>query len=639
MTLGLGIDAGKTKRKQPGPVLIIGLLSCLVLANVVATQYLAWTFQYHGSLGEAVTGQFYWPWSWLVWSFQFYDTHGPVFDRAYLAVAATIGILFGSYALLFGMMTRKPKGIDDLHGSARFAEEDEIKATGLLGKQGVYVGGWKDDKGQVRYLRHDGPEHIMAFAPTRSGKGVGLVLPTLLSWSHSAVIYDTKGENWALTSGWRREHAKNRVLKVDPAASDGSSVKFNPLSEVRLGSIHEVADVQNLVTMIVDPDGRGLNDHWAKTGHALLVGASLHLLYKRRLEGGTATLEGVAGLLSDPARPIDLVYKEMLEYGHVDGKPHPTVAASARDMLNKEGPERSGVLSTAMSFLTLYRDPLVAMNTSASEFQIRDLMNHADPISLYLVIRPGDKERLKPLIRLILNQIVRTLAEKMEFANGRATAHYEHRLLLMLDEFPSLGRMEIFESSLAFLAGYGIKAYLITQDLAQLTKQYGRDESITSNCHVRVAYAPNRLETADALSKMTGTTTVVKESITSSGKRFGAVLGHVSKTYHETQRPLLTPDEVSRLPAPKKVNEGGVDERITEAGDMLIFSAGHRPIYGKQILYFTDPTFQARALIEAPQESDRLYSFDRDPMSGPGVGQEFARSQVEQDPALQFKLT
>ena len=628
MSVGLGIDAGRKKAKQRGPVLVIALLIGLILANVVASQYLAWVFQYHSSLGAPAAGQFYWPWSWLTWSFQFYDSHGPVFDKAYLAVAATIGLLFGSYALLFGMMTRKPKGIEDLHGSARFAEEDEIKATGLLGKKGVYVGGWKDGKGRVRYLRHDGPEHIMAFAPTRSGKGVGLVLPTLLSWPHSAVVYDTKGENWALTSGWRREYAKNRVLKFDPAAADGSSVKFNPLSEVRLGSIHEVADVQNLVTMIVDPDGRGLNDHWAKTGHALLVGASLHLLYKCKTEGRTATLEGVAGLLSDPARPIDAVYKEMLEYPHVDGKPHPTVAASARDMLNKEGPERSGVLSTAMSFLTLYRDPLVAMNTSASEFQIRDLMNFEDPVSLYLVIRPGDKERLKPLIRLILNQIVRTLAEKMEFANGRATAHYEHRLLLMLDEFPSLGRMEIFESSLAFLAGYGIKAYLITQDLAQLTKQYGREESITSNCHVRVAYAPNRMETAEALSKMTGTTTVVKESLTSSGKRFGAVLGHVSKTYHETQRPLLTPDECMRLPAPKKANEGGEDEKITEAGDMLIFAAGHRPVYGKQMLYFTDPTFNARALIEAPRESDRLYSFDRDPLRGP----------MERAPEVAFKL-
>jgi type IV secretion system protein VirD4 len=314
-------------------------------------------------------------------------------------------------------------------------------------------------------------------APTRSGKGVGLVIPTLLSWPHSAVVLDIKGENWALSAGWRKTHAGNRVLKFDPTASDGSSVRFNPLEEVRIGADEEVADAQNIATMIVDPDGKGLTDHWQRTAHALLVGAILHVLYQARARGTVATLREVVDLLSDPARPIEAVLEEMRTSPHREGKPHPAVAAAARDMLNRADRERSGVLSTAVGHLTLYRDPVVARNTERSEFRIRDLMHHEEPVSLYLVLRPSDKDRLRPLIRLVMTQIVRGLTERLEFRDGEAIAHYRHRLLLMLDEFPSLGRLDVFQESLAYFGGYGLKAYLVVQDLAQLHGAYGREES------------------------------------------------------------------------------------------------------------------------------------------------------------------
>jgi type IV secretion system protein VirD4 len=171
--------------------------------------------------------------------------------------------------------------------------------------------------------------------------------------------------------------------------------------------------------------------------------------------------------------------------------------------------------------------------------------------------------------------------------------------LLMLDEFPSLGRLEVFEESLAFIAGYGLKAYLIIQDISQLWTAYGKDESIFSNCHVRVAYAPNKIETAELLSKMTGIATIVKRNHSISAGLFGSRT-NVSTSTQETQRPLLTSDEVMRLPAAKKDARGNV----TEPGDMLVFMAGQTPIYGKQILYFLDPTFSTRARTTAPLRSD-----------------------------------
>lgn len=593
------------------------------LGSMMATQLFASALSYQPALGEPIAKIFgiplYQPVAWLKWFFAFRTIDHPVLDAAFATAARTFAAslvvaLILSIFLRYLMTRDLQKVTPDLHGTAHWMSAKDIKASGLVGSgKGVYIGGWTEKTGRksiVHYLRHNGPEHILVFAPTRSGKGVGLVLPTLLSWEHSCIVYDIKGEAWALTSGWRQS-AGQKTLRFDPADPSGTGVAYNPLEEIRLGTVREVGDVQNLVTMIVDPDGKGLNDHWAKTGHALLVGAVLHVMYA----GQNKTLAGVAEFLSDPTCTFEDALNAMLETEHdptgqmgwtdSSGHPtnvHPVVASSARDMLNKADNERSGVLSTAMSFLTLYRDPIVAMNTRQSQFKISDLMNDESPVSLYLVVRPSDQARLKPLTRLLINQIVRGLTEEMKFKEGRSVALYKHRLLLLMDEFPSLGKLEIFEEALAFMAGYGMKAYLITQDLAQLQKHYSREEAITSNCHIRVAFAPNKYETAKMLSDMVGTTTVIKTTHSYSGKRSKTTLDNISAQASEHARPLLTPDEIMRLRGPKKDSSGN----ITEAGDMLIFQAGFAPIMGTQILYFLDPTFNERSLVEPPPESDRV---------------------------------
>ncbi len=474
----------------------------------------------------------------------------------------------------------------------------------MLGNdEGVYVGGWLDKHGEFHYLRHNGPEHVLCYAPTRSGKGVDLVVPTLLSWQHSAVITDLKGELWAMTAGWRKGYAENKVLRFEPAGQGG--VCWNPLDEIRIGTDYEVGDVQNLATLIVDPDGKGLESHWQKTAQALLVGMILHVLYKAKKEGGAATLPAVDAMLADPTRKSKDLWQEMVDYQHTKNGNHAVVGSSARDMLDRPEEEAGSVLSTAKSYLSLYRDPVVAKNVSKSEFRIKQLMHHDQPVSLYVITQPNDKARLRPLVRVLVNMAIRLLVDKMEFENGRPKASYNHRLLMMLDEFPSLGKLEILQESLAFVAGYGIKCYLICQDINQLRSRetgYGHDETITSNCHVQNAYPPNRIETADHLSKLTGQTTVVKEQITTSGKRTSALMGQVSKTFQEVQRPLLTPDECLRMPGPKKNADGA----ITEPGDMVVYVAGFPAIYGRQPLYFQDPVFQARAEVPAPGKSDTL---------------------------------
>ncbi|MFG0275180.1 MAG: IncP-type conjugal transfer protein TraG, partial [Phycisphaerales bacterium] len=312
------------------------------------------------------------------------------------------------------------------------------------------------------------------------------------------------------------------------------------------------------------------------TRHALLVGAILHVLYAEK----DKTLAGVAAFLSDPKRPIEATLAAMMRTPHLGDRPHPVVAQAARELLNKSENERSGVLSTAMSFLGLYRDPVVAKVTSRCEWRIDDLVSGDRPSTLYLVVPPSDISRTKPLVRLVLNQIGRRLTEELK-AKGR-----RHRLLLMLDEFPALGRLDFFESQLAFMAGYGLKAFLIAQSLNQIEKAYGQNNAILDNCHVRVAFATNDERTAKRVSDALGTATEMRAMKNYAGHRLSPWLGHLMVSRQETARPLLTPGEMMQLPP----------------SDEIVLVSGAPPVRAKRARYYEDRQFKAR-IIAPPSPS------------------------------------
>jgi type IV secretion system protein VirD4 len=258
----------------------------------------------------------------------------------------------------------------------------------------------------------------------------------------------------------------------------------------------------------------------------------------------------------------------------------------------------AGVLSTITTALQVYCDPLIVRNTSASDFTIQDLVNYERPISLYLVVPNSDRDRLTPLMRLIFTIVIHRLTEGMEFHKGNQKENV-HKLLFLIDEFPSLSHMGVFAHALSYMAGYGLKAYLITQDIRQIVDAYGPNESIVSNCHVRVAFTPNQYETAELLSKMTGTQTIQKATYNFSGKRNAPVMNHINASVENVERPLMTPDEVSRLKPAKKRGKGAV-ERIAAPGHMLIFVSGQHPILGTQMMYFLDPALKAWSQIPPP---------------------------------------
>ena len=565
---------------------IVIVFGIVLLGIWIATQWAAAQLAYQQQLGLPWFKLFglpiYRPWSLFPWWYH-YDAYAPhIFDKAG-AIAGASGFM-GCAAAVFGSLWRARQARSvTTYGSARWANPGDIEKAGLYNDAGGFLG-----EHRYRYLRHDGPEHVMAFAPTRSGKGVGLVIPTLLGWTGSAVIHDIKGENWELTAGWRSRFS--HCLLFNP--TDARSACYNPLLEVRRG-IHEVRDVQNIADILVDPEGAlERRNHWEKTSHSLLVGAILHILYAEEEK----TLARVAMFLSDPQRSFVSTLKQMMATNHLGTaehpQVHPVVASAAREVLNKSENERSGVLSTAMSFLGLYRDPTVAAVTARSDWRIADLIEAQQPVSLYLVVPPSDINRTKPLIRLVLNQIGRRLTEQLHAEHGsdRVSAN-RHKLLLMLDEFPALGRLDFFETSLAFLAGYGVRAFLIAQSLNQIEKAYGEHNAILDNCHVRVAFATNDERTAKRISDALGTATEQRAMRNYAGHRLAPWLAHVMVSRQETARALLTQGEVMQLPS----------------SDELVLVSGSPPIRAKKLRYYTDPNFRDR-ILPAPILPDGPYA-------------------------------
>jgi len=611
---GFSVDARLARAKR---LALLSMVGAFVAINWVTTQHAARVLSDASWLGHPLfrmkSGAIYAPWSWIVWWTRWYwaPQLEPLWRQSAREALYPMAVVTAVCCAAIAMVRHGWfANISDLHGSARWATTRDLRAARLIEarssvrqmlrgigvlqimrpaacRAGIYLGVWR----RASYIRDCGPAHVLVFAPTRSGKGVGIVIPTLLSWPHSVLIHDLKGENWALTAGARKRMGQ-LCLKFAPASADSDGARYNPLAEVRLCTPNEIRDVRNIVQMIIDPDGKGLPDHWSREGSAFLTGMILDQLYA----GRDKTLSGLEARLCDPGQPIDETMQQIMRAEHdpsgslgwadsrgIPTTTHPIIARAMRSMLDKSPNERSGVISEVKGFLELYRDPVIAANTAVSDFRITDLMNHERPVSLYIVVSLAHKNSLKPVIRLMLGQILHRLTEHLEFRNGRAVTGYRHRLLLMIDEFPSLGRLDVFAESLSLVAGYGIKACLIAQDLSQIHAAYGHDEAITSNCHTRVAFAPNRIETARLLSQMTGETTVrhAHRTVSSSG---------ASVSEPEVARPLITPDEAMRL----------------GSNEALIFTSGRPAIRATKLRYYSDPSFKRLAQIAPSPKSDRI---------------------------------
>ncbi|MCP3876125.1 MAG: type IV secretory system conjugative DNA transfer family protein [Desulfobacteraceae bacterium] len=590
--------------------LSITFIILLILLSVF-TQYLGFKFNYNTALGSPLFGKFYNPFSCIFWYLKYYHYYPKSFYDAFVITGFVMAVIVMVTFLITIILQRRLRFIKDLHGSADWATFKEIKQMGIIqddnNNNGVIIGGYQSGNFKY-YLQSNSPDHAIMIAPPRSGKGVGVVIPTALTWEESMICMDLKGELWQLTSGARKIKGQ-KVLKFRPGALE-DNCQYNPLSEIRIDTQYAVSDAQNLATIIIDPEGKGLDGydgHWKKKGRAFISAAILHVLYL----DSNANMTALAYFISTD---IDKHLEEMRNNTHKQGAKDKFIFAAADSLSNTPVREKGSIISTAEAFFEIYKDPVVQSNTQHSDFKIRDLMDNKEPVSLYICVEPKDLIRLTPLLRILMTQIILGLTEGMEFDQGEQIKR-KHRLLLLWDEFTAIGRLDMFEKQLAYMPGYGIKSLIIVQDISQLHRTYGKDESILSTCGIKMAFAPSKMDTAELLSRMTGITTVKKEAVTKSGGIHSPTLKHVSISTQEIQRPLMTADEILKLKSAIKDKDG----RILEPGEMLIFIAGQSPIHGTQILFFEDPQFLRQTQIASPLTSEVLLSsqpdfkIDKDP--------------------------
>jgi type IV secretion system protein VirD4 len=470
---------------------------------------------------------------------------------------------------------RRRRTTSETHGSARWSTESEVKKAGLFSKNGVMLGTFKG-----KYLQDDSDTHVLLVGPTRSGKGL-LLNCTALSWmaedgdheGKSLVMFDPKdGENYDIAGGWRR--GPDRMMPVYAFAPCREvSARINVLDTVRIGTRREFADAQVIAQSLVAPEKMVRESqtslHFRDLAGMLLTAAILHVLYTAKRK----SLAGVWEFLTLRHSSLHEALKAMTSTQHLSHGVHTAIASMTTAIKNITGDrELSSVWSTAIRSLVLYNDPLIAAATDASDFDLNDVQYGPRPMSLYL-IAPSTREleRLHPLYRVILDVLLKVLME-------HKIRTWKHRLLVCADELPAYGYTHAVEKGMSEMAGYGIKAFLVCQDLEQLWDVYGSHTGIWGNSRVKIFFAPDNDLTAKRISQnLLGESTVEQPVVHQGGS---GVQTNASTTYQFHGRPLLTPDEVMDLPPDLEI----------------IRVSGCKPILAQKLDYRVDPQLKRRVL-------------------------------------------
>ena len=473
-----------------------------------------------------------------------------------------VGLIFPIAWFLHGR--EKP-----LYGAARLASLYDTRKAGLFSKQGIVLG----RKGR-KLLVFGGAQHVLMSAPTRSGKGVGIVIPNLLYWEESVVVLDIKQENWRITSRYRAKALKQSCYLFNPAAGDGRSHRYNPLAYIeRKDPGKRMDDVQKIASMLF-PDRDGTDVIWTATPRALFTGIVSSLLDREGEDGAPPVTMGQ--VLRESLKEGDGAeyFERLMEERRSLKKPLSQAAEMGLGsyISIKSENTRAGVVGSFRSRLEIWLNPLVDAATSANDFDLRQL--RTEPMSVYIGVTPDNLERMGPLLNLFFQQLIDL--------NTRSLPGYGEKgkvqCLLLMDEFSSLGKVSILNKGIAYIAGYGLRMLPIIQSPSQLIDVYGRDAAQTfqSNHAVSIIFPPKASETQTArdISEWLGYDTVTS---TSRSRGLGVFLKNrsMSESQSDQRRALLLPQEITGLGA--KVE--------------LVIAENTPPIQAEKIRYFEDTFF------------------------------------------------
>ena len=463
-----------------------------------------------------------------------------------------------------------------LHGDARFASPAEVGRAGLTGSDGqpgILIG-----RHRGRFLLLPGQLSVMLSAPTRSGKGVGVVIPNLLNWPDSVVVLDIKGENYDITAGYRAAHGK-AVYAFSPFDEDARSHRWNPLTAVRSSPLHRVGDLLTIGQVFFPNDGGGTSSEAFFNDQArnLFLGIGLVLLETPSLP---RTIGEMLRQSSGKGRSLKDHLSGLITQRREEGNPlsDECVDALQRLLSNSEN-TLSSVVATFNAPLTIFADAVVDAATSADDFRLEDVRRRR--ISVYVRIPPNRLANARPLLNLFFSQLVSLNTQHLPEQDPTLKL----QCLLVNDEFTAMGRVGVITNAAAFLAGYNLRLLTVVQAMSQLDAVYGDKEARTfaTNHGLQILYAPREQRDADEYSAMLGHFT---ERATSRGRsRSFSQHGHssISRNESEQRRALLLPQEFKELGS----------ERL-----VVIFE-NCKPILGEKIRYYREKAFTSR-LLKAP---------------------------------------
>lgn len=467
-------------------------------------------------------------------------------------------ILFAGVALRFAAASVKAffTRPDTTLGSAQFGSRADIRRLATNG--GDLLIGRSARTGQL--LCYDGPAHLLTIAPTRSGKGVGTLIPNLLTANRSIVCIDPKGENARVTL--RQRESFGPVHCLDPFGISGTpTARYNPLGRLDADSLDLAEDAMTLADALVFDEAE-TEAHWNEEAKALISGIILYVVCHD--DPAHRNLISVRDYLT--LAPQN--FKELLTLMQASDGAGGLITRAANRYLGKSDREAAGVLSSAQRHTHFLDSPRIAQVVGRSDFAFADLKDSV--VTLFLILPPDRLDTYSRWLRLLVAQAINELA--------RSPAKPPRPVLFLLDEFAALGRLQPIERAMGLMAGYGLQLWSILQDIHQLRSLYGtRAGTFLSNAGVLQAFGVNDYDTADMLSKTMGRETISYE--TDGHSEADAIFDDrartVSKTRHLAARNLMDPDEVMKL-APDT---------------LLLMRVGENPLIVRKLRYHADKEF------------------------------------------------